>query len=74
MNAITQLQAFAPEGGRLPLQTPVRVFGKPGLVTGRAFAYERYDVRFSDGTIQHSLSREHLEIDWTELRNPQDAN
>lgn len=73
MEALAILQAYAARFGsdRLPLKTPVKVFGKPGLVTGRAFAYERYDVRFADGTVQHSLDRLHLEIDFAALRAAQ---
>lgn len=67
MNSISRLQAF--DDGRLPLKTPVTVFGKPGLITGRSFAHERYDVLFTDGTIQHSISREHLEINWQDIRS-----
>ena len=70
MNPVVQLQKFARTEieGRLPLKTPVTVFGKQGLITGRAFAYERYDILFTDGTIQHSLAREHIEIDWCTAR------
>lgn len=72
MNVQVQLQAYpSVDGDRLPLRTPVTVFGKPGLVTGRAFAYERYDVRFADGSVQHSLDRQHLEIDFGVLRQVQ---
>lgn len=53
---------------RLELQTPVKVFGKPGVITGKAFGHEHYDVRFRDGSVQHSIYRENIEIDFNSLR------
>ncbi len=79
MDNIDCLQAFAQTFGldRLPLRTPVLVFGKPAMVTGRSFAgdgLERYDVLWPGGQVQHSLPRSLLAVDFDTLRKKPDDN
>lgn len=44
----------------LPLRTPVLCDGQPGVITGRAYGAELYDVRLASGEVRPNVTTDRL--------------